>query len=329
MRDRICAMGLAAATLTLAPFAAAQPSPTSGPSVSTNAPAAEALYNEGRKLLDAGRYAEACAKLEESQRLDPGMGTQFYLGECYEKQGRIATAWQLFREIEGAARAAGRADRLDVAKKRADALEPRVPKLVLEVPWGEKLPGTAVLRVDAAQQVPVGHAQWSMAVPVDPGHYTIRVTAPGKKPLEAVVDVPEGKTTTFALPEPADLPPAPASGDAPPPNRGSTLRTAGWITGAVGLGTVAAGVIVGLVGVARYGDSSSECDANDLCSQKGLDIRAEGKTLADVGTVLFFVGAAGVVGGVTMVLLAPKAPPTRAAVVPVIGPLSFGVRGTF
>jgi hypothetical protein len=251
MRGRVGMLGLVATTLTLAPLAAAQPAPANRPSVSTNAPAAEALYQEGRKLLDAGRYAEACAKLEESQRLDPGMGTQYHLADCYEKQGRITTAWQLFREIEGAARAAGRSDRLDVAKKRADALEPRVPKLVLEVPWGEALPGTEVIRIDAGMQVPVGHAQWGMPVPVDPGRYGIRVTAPGKKPLETSVEVPEGKITTFRVPDLEDDKPAPPS-DVPPANtRAPTLRTAGWITAGVGAGTLVAGVIVGLAGVAR------------------------------------------------------------------------------
>lgn len=57
---------------------------------------AQALFTEALKLMKSGAHAEACPKLEKSQELDPGMGTQFRLAECYEGVGRIASAWALF-----------------------------------------------------------------------------------------------------------------------------------------------------------------------------------------------------------------------------------------
>ena len=36
---------------------------------------AQALFDEALVLIKAGKYAEACPRLEESDRLDPGMGT--------------------------------------------------------------------------------------------------------------------------------------------------------------------------------------------------------------------------------------------------------------
>src|SRR5689334_22228130 len=60
------------------------------------AAAAQVLFDEGMRLMSRGDAREACPKLAEAQRLDPGMATQFRLAECYEKTGRRASAWALF-----------------------------------------------------------------------------------------------------------------------------------------------------------------------------------------------------------------------------------------
>src|SRR5882672_4544932 len=59
--------------------------------------AAEALFDDGRKLLADGRFAPACEKFEQSEHIDPAVGTLLYLAECYEKSGRTASAWATFR----------------------------------------------------------------------------------------------------------------------------------------------------------------------------------------------------------------------------------------
>ena len=45
---------------------------------------ARALFEDAKKLAAQSKYAEACPKFEESQRLDAGLGTKFYLADCYE-----------------------------------------------------------------------------------------------------------------------------------------------------------------------------------------------------------------------------------------------------
>src|SRR5262245_40441563 len=94
---------------------------------------AEALFQEGRTLLDQGKAAEACPKLAESHRLDPATGTLIALALCREAEGKLASAWAAFADAEGRARTEGSKDREAVAHERAAALYPRLSTLSIDV----------------------------------------------------------------------------------------------------------------------------------------------------------------------------------------------------
>src|SRR6186713_1130212 len=108
--------------------------------------AAQALFDQARELIKQKKFVEACPKLQESNRLDPGIGTQFHLADCYEQSGRVASAWALFLDVASQARASGQLDREKAAQKRADNLQPRLPKLVVTVPEASKTPGLEIRR---------------------------------------------------------------------------------------------------------------------------------------------------------------------------------------
>src|SRR4029079_14056302 len=95
---------------------------------------AQTLFLDGMKLMGKKQYAEACEKLAKSQTLDPGMGTQFRLAECYEKLGRLASARDQYNSVADAAKAAGKPDREALSRRRAASLEARVAKLTIVIP---------------------------------------------------------------------------------------------------------------------------------------------------------------------------------------------------
>src|SRR5262245_17406993 len=142
--------------------------------------AADRLFKEANVLASAGRYAEACPKLEESQRLDPGIGTQFNLADCYEHTGRLAHAYLVFEAVAKIARASGKLERANASTARASALEPRVPRLRIVADRPPQ--GLAVSLDGAAKQI-------GAADPVEAGDHTVEASAPGRVAWRKVVNV--------------------------------------------------------------------------------------------------------------------------------------------
>jgi tetratricopeptide (TPR) repeat protein len=138
---------------------------------------AEALFREAKELMAEARYAEACPKLAESQRLDPGSGTLLNLAVCHEKEGRTATAWAEYHEALSVARREGRRDRQAFAEEHLKALEPALAR-VRVVLKGERPEGCAV-RLGGLD---LGMGALGSAVPVDPGEVLVEATAPGRSP---------------------------------------------------------------------------------------------------------------------------------------------------
>ena len=215
-------------------------------SAQTDSAVARALFSEGRQLMTAEKYSEACPKFEESLRLDPGMGTQFNLAHCWEKIGRTASAWAMFLDVAAAARAGNQPQREAAAKERAGALEPKLTRLRIVVP--EPAPNAKIFRDDQE----VGKAAWGTAMPVDPGDHVIRVTAEGKKEWTQDVKVPP-TSRTFSVTVPAldDLPVAqPIASPAQPEVVSDTSSPRDNGSGGGGGGSKVPALVIGGIGVA-------------------------------------------------------------------------------
>ncbi|HSO40229.1 MAG TPA: hypothetical protein VLT33_47210 [Labilithrix sp.] len=275
---------------------------------------AQQLFDSALVDAEAGNFAAACPKFQASQDADPKPSTLLNLASCYEKNGQTASAWGAFREAEGLARKAGRADWETTARARAEALEPKLLRLTVQVPEPSRVPGLTVTR-DGAR---VSAGEWGVAIPVDPGLHVIAASAAGRAPWESRTTVKESGSVAVPLLEP--LPEAaPVAPIAPPPvaerpvtptSWWTPLRTAGVVASGVGAAGLIGGTILGLVAKGKYDDAKGRCaDGARGCPSDAVSDSDSAYGLATGATVLFVVSAAVAAGGVALIVLAPPGSP--------------------
>jgi hypothetical protein len=283
---------------------------------SERAATAEALFREGKALMDEGAYEPACPKLEASHRMDPAVGTLLNLAICLEKVNKTASAWANYLRAAGMARSRGQIDREQYARAQAAALEPRLTRIAFAVDEHAIVEGFVVKRDGIVQE----SATWATETPVDPGTLVITASAPGKKEWRTTVEVSgEGKTFTIDVPvledapqEPAPAPvavvapasPQPAAAPSPAAtSSGDTQRTVGIIVGGVGLAGLAVGSAFGLQARSKW--NGADCP-NNLCVSEADQTRAEdAKQFASISTWSFVAGGALMAAGAALWLTAP------------------------
>jgi serine/threonine-protein kinase len=311
-----------------------------GSSTSASRAAAEALFEQGRKLLGEKKYDEACEKLEASHKLDPGVGTLLYLGDCYEKAGKLASSWAAFQEAASLGTTRGEMDRVKVAQVRATALMPRLPMVVFVV--DQKLPGLEVRRDGAL----VPEASWGSAVPVDAGPTTIMVSAPGyqrwettltvpanlKEPLPVRVPTLSKEGGAVATSEPLTATPAASvpSSEPAPAQEGSTQRTVGLLVGGAGVVALVVSGVLTLVASGKNSDSEKHClpNAPNQCDSIGVADRDDAKNLANIATVMGVSGGVLLAGGTVVYFTAPKSA-NHGAAGPAPQGLMINLKGSF
>jgi hypothetical protein len=309
---------------------------TSVAGAQSNSAIAESLFREGRKLLELRHFDEACPKFKESANLDPSSGVELALGLCYEGQGKIASAWGAYITAASLARRDGRHDREQAANKHAQALEPRLPHVSIEV-----APETAALQGLVVKQdgLTVGSEVWKSA-PADPGSHRIDVTAPGKKPFSTTVIAEPSAEVVARVPVLEDAPPPPgvaivAPPPPPPPPPPSHLgRNVGYAVGGVGVASLIAGGVLGIVALSDASSAHKLCpNAGNCASQQGVSENNTAGTFADASTATIIIGGVAVATGAALVLFtgrSKEAPRSAGAIIdPVVGPGYAGVAGRF
>lgn len=309
LRALVSVLGCTAAALTLQGHAHASDDSVVGA-------AAQALFDEGRALLDAQRVPEACEKFNQSQRLDPSGGTLLNLAVCHEQQGKTASAWLEYGESWSVALRENRPDRALIAKERMAALEPRLSRILLRV-----RPDCACVVTLDGREVP--RPVPDLAVPIDPGEHLLEARAPGKQAFSQRIRImADAATTELTIPELAPVPvapPRPPSHQMPPVRAGivarsrptSTRRTISYVLAATGLTAAAAGTAFGLQALQFKRLADGECVEG--CSRQGADWSHQAVSSASLANVAFLVSLFAAGGSMYLWLTEPVARAPRNA----------------
>ena len=257
--------------------------------------------------MKAGHWADACPKLEASQKLDPGVGTLYRLAYCYAGDGKTASAWSAFNDCEAMARKAGD-HRADDAAKQAKLIEPTLSKLLLNVSPEARAQGVGINRDGR----PIDPSLWATPLPVDPGQHTLEATKAGMQAWRTTfpIDPKPGVTTLWVPGLQGAGQAAPVPAPVPAPAFWSAQRIAGTVVGGAGLGVGAVLVAVfGGLAANKKSASSSHCVVTNgvtACDPTGLALRTDGKQLADGADVGLAVGGAALVTGIILFATAPS-----------------------
>jgi hypothetical protein len=296
--------------------------------------AADTLFNEGKKLINKGDTAGACALFEASLNRAVQLGTQLALASCYETLGRLTSAWGAFRAAAStASKAHDRRQRF--AEEHAAALEPRLSKLVVKLEPGYRVDGLEIKR----DGVVISAAELGAPVPVDPGDHTIEANAAGWNPWSNKVSVVSPGVVEVVVPalgkapvklEEPKLEQAPVV-VTPPNDTAHRRRLLAYGVAGGGAGLIGVSLIFGVLASSKWSDAQMHCHGN-LCDPTGVDLAGSAHTMGSLSTATFVIGLAAVTTGGILLFTAhadheaaPMSGSTALRVVPEIGPSLLGV----
>jgi hypothetical protein len=255
---------------------------------------AEQLFNEATALEEAGNWEAACPKLEESHRLDPAVGTQFNLAVCYEKIGRLGSAWRTYDAVKRLAHQTGKASREEASQNKMNELRERVGWVKIQS--ATAAPPVVNVSIDGVR---IAHEDWE-SYPVDAGEHRIEATAPTKKSWARKLTTTDATTTTI------DVPPLESSHEVVTVTRegGSTRRTAGFAMLGVGALGVGAAIVTGVMLLNAKDTADDRCVP--YCSDStGRDAVSRGRLLLPINVIAWGLAAVGIGVGTYLLLTAP------------------------
>lgn len=253
---------------------------------------AQALFDRGIAEMRENKLDDACKHLAASLAKLPDSGTRGALAVCTTKQGKLATAWTLWKELAVTAPT----DQMKRSAAQAAAeLEPRLPRY--QIKTKPAIAGLTVTingtQVDLAVDVPL---------PVDPGKVAITASAPDHEAWTGEAIATEQQVTQIEIPELVAVPKP-----LPPPGKPSgpiAIAKTNWTARGLLIGggvAIVVGGVFGLRAKSLWNDAEKACGDVDACPgnvfEDASDNYSAAKTSAIVSTIFVGAGVAAAIGG--------------------------------
>lgn len=297
---------------------------------------AKAEFDDGQKLFDAGRQADALPHFRKAFASSKSPNARLMVARCLIALGKTAEAYEEMATTTREATARAESDpkyarTRDSAAAEMAVLERRIGKLVVALAE----PGAgATVTLDGA---PLTAERLGVPVAVQPGTMIVEATHGADKPVRREVTIAAGETKTVAIAfttSAAAPPPVTTTMPVAPPvdskTSGGGVRVVGFFVAGLGAAGMGAFAGAGLAAKSKFTTVQTECGGVRCTDPKYGPIIDSGKTLTTVANVGLGVGIAGLVGGALMIALGgpSKAPvPTSVEIGPTGLKLSYG--GTF
>ncbi|MFN0250530.1 MAG: hypothetical protein ACKV2T_26860 [Kofleriaceae bacterium] len=282
------------------------------------------LFEQGRALAAQGKLTEACAKFDESYKIDGAPGTALNYGDCLEKLGQLVSAWQMFdaahknftRDNDG---------RADYAKTRAGQIAPKLASITVTVK-NPALPGL-VVKIGERTVTPAATIEDRF----EPGDIVITATAPGKTDFTTRANGLAGSSVIVEIPAELGAGGGGAQGPfitaTPEPGRRDKQRVrVALIVGGVGVASFATSLILGASAKAKYDDGLKDCPimmGTPRCmTLEQKEVLDSAGARANVATGFAITGGALLAAGVVLYFTAPR---ESMQVAPTATPDSVGV----
>jgi hypothetical protein len=289
--------------------------------------AAKALFDQGKTLFAEGRFGEACNKLEASYQLNKLSGTGGLLGACYEKIGRLASAWSAYRDSAAIAEKQGNGERAAAARASAAELEPKLAWVTIDASAALKTSDVKIT-IDGVARPP---GAFGGPIPVDAGQHLIAATAVERHSWTRTIDIQDGEKQQLAIPALVEDPSRRLALAKRLAEERRIARTRKRVAlGLTAAGGVSLGVATGLALLARSTWNHAQelgCNDSGSCTDaagaREVDRAAQ---RADIATYVAGGGALLLGAGVFVYLTSPTPRSERELrVVPTVGPGGAGV----
>lgn len=293
---------------------------------------ARTLFIKGAEAVEGGRAADGLPLLMEAESLFHAPTHLLYIARAQAGTKQLLAARETYKKLiaENLPSKASRPfiEAQATAKSELAALEPRVPRVVVEV---EPSPAGLEVTLDSAA-LPKGLGE---PIEVDPGDHTVVAKAPGYIDAKVTVAAPEGRETLVhvvlsAVTKPGTkAPPTTAPDDVGP----SGMRIASITLMAVGGAGLAAGGAMGIVSLLKSADADDQFDTCGLPCKAEIESKdQEAATLGTASIVGLSAGAAILTTGIVLFFLdddGAHEPAQSGSAKLLMGPGFIGVAGSF